>query len=144
MTEYYIPTGPGEAEFTELCEFLKEFRLERVGAFVFSPEEGTAAAKMEYAPREVAERRAEYIETLQAGIMEDYRQSLIGETLEVLCEGCDAEHGLFFGRSFADSPDIDGKVWFTAEKPVEPGTFVNVFVGSVEDGDPVGALIEEE
>lgn len=134
----------GEEEFTELCEFLKEFRLERVGAFVFSPEEGTAAAKMDYPPKEVAERRAEYIETLQACIMEDYSEGLIGETLEVLCEGCDAERGLFYGRSFADSPDIDGKVWFTAEKPVEPGSFVNVFIGSVEDGDPVGALIVEE
>lgn len=133
----------GEEEFTELCEFLKEFRLERAGAFVFSPQEGTLAAKMDYPPTEVAEQRAAYIENLQAGIMDAYNDGLIGETLEVLCEGYDPESGLYFGRSFADSPDIDGKVWFTAEKTVTIGTFVQVFVGEITDGDPVGAMIQE-
>jgi len=130
-----------DAAFTELCEFLKEFRLERVGAFVFSPQEGTAAAKMEYPPREVAEQRAAYIENLQASIMDEYSLGLIGETLEVLCEGYSEENGLYFGRSFADSPDIDGCVWFTSDKEVEIGSFVPVFIGEMQDGDPVGAAI---
>ncbi|MEA4965050.1 MAG: 30S ribosomal protein S12 methylthiotransferase RimO [Oscillospiraceae bacterium] len=134
--------GEGETEFEELCEFLKEFRLERVGTFVFSPEEGTAAAAMEYPPREVAERRAELLESLQQGIMEDYSRSLIGETLEVLCEG--KENGLCYGRSFADSPEIDGHVFFTSEREVPAGEFVQVLVGDVEDGDPMGAAVTEE
>ena len=130
-----------DAAFTELCEFLKEFRLERVGAFVFSPQEGTAAAKMEYPPREIAEQRAAYIENLQASIMDEYSLGLIGETLEVLCEGYSEENGLYYGRSFADSPDIDGCVWFTSEKDVEIGSFVPVFIGEMQDGDPVGAAV---
>ena len=130
--------------FTELCEFLKEMKLERVGAFVFSPQDGTAAAKMEYPPREVAQRRAELLEELQARIMDAYNDALIGETLEVLCEGFDPESGLYYGRSFADSPDIDGKVWFTSENGAKIGEFYRVFVGEIADGDPVGAAIPED
>lgn len=133
-----------EEAFTELCEFLKEFRLERVGAFVFSPQEGTAAARMEYPPREVAEQRAASIENLQAGIMDEFSLSWIGETVEVICEGYSDELELYYGRSYADSPDIDGHVFFTSERNVETGTFVNVFIGELMDGDPVGAAIWEE
>ncbi len=136
--------GEGEAEFEELCEFLREFRLERAGAFVFSPEEGTAAAKMDYPPREDAERRAEVLTELQAGVMEEFSESLVGETLEVLCEGFDEETGLWYGRSYADSPDIDGRVFFTSETRRTPGEFVRVFIGDTEDGDPVGAAVTEE
>lgn len=135
--------GEGGEEFFELCDFLKEFRLERAGAFVFSPQEGTPAAKMEYPPREVAEQRAAYLESLQSGIMQDFSESLVGETLEVLCEGYDPDKGLYYGRSYADSPDVDGQVFFTSESRVAPGTFVTVFIGGVEDGDPVGAVITE-
>lgn len=133
-----------DAAFTELCEFLKEMRLERVGAFVFSPQDGTAAAKMDYPPRETAQRRAELIEELQARIMDDYNEALIGETLEVLCEGYDAASGLYYGRSFADSPDIDGRVWFTSEANIEIGTFCSVFIGEIMDGDPVGGVVLED
>jgi len=131
-----------EAAFEELCEFLQETRLERVGAFVFSPEEGTAAAKMEYPPQEVAQHRAELIEQLQQEIMQDWSENLVGEVLEVLCEGFEEETGLYFGRSFADSPDIDGHVWFTAEKGPQPGEFCKVFIGEVREGDPIGAMVE--
>ena len=133
-----------EAAFTELCEFLKEMRLERAGAFVFSPQEGTAAEKMDYPPREVAQRRAELIEGLQAEIMDAYNESLLGTAIEVLCEGYDAAQQLYFGRSAADSPDIDGRVWFTSERKVDNGTFCRVFAGEIMDGDPVGAAIWEE
>ena len=133
-----------EAAFTELCEFLKEQKLERAGAFVFSPEEGTAAAKMDYPPHEIAQRRAELIEELQGRIMDEYNDSLIGTRLEVLCEGYDTEQALYYGRSFADSPDIDGRVWFTSEQSVPVGTFVNVFIGEIFENDPVGAQIMEE
>lgn len=88
--------------------------------FVFSPQEGTPAAKMEYPPREVAEQRAAYLESLQSGIMQDFSESLVGETLEVLCEGYDPDKGLYYGRSYADSPDVDGQVFFTSESRVAP------------------------
>ncbi len=131
-----------DAAFAELCDFLKEFKLQRVGAFVFSPEDGTPAAKMDYPPQEIAQRRAELIEELQAGIMQEYGESLIGSCIEVLCEGFDEDSGLWYGRSFGDSPDIDGTVWFSAEKEPGIGSFLQVFIGQVENGDLVGAALE--
>lgn len=133
-----------EPAFEELCDFLREYRLQRVGVFVFSPEEGTAAAKMDYPPVEVAERRAELVEELQQSIMEEYSESLIGETVEVLCEGFDEDSGLFFGRSQWDSPDVDGLVWFTSEDSVKIGEFYPVFIGEVQNGDPVGAALRKK
>ncbi len=136
--------GEGEAEFEELCQWLREMKLERVGAFAFSPEEGTPAAMMEYPPAEVAQARAEKIAEIQSRIMDDYYEGLMGQTLEVLCEGYDDEEEAYFGRTYADSPDIDGKVWFAAERTVRPGEFVRVTVTDVYDGELIGELEEEE
>ena len=136
--------GEGEDEFEELCEFLREFRLERVGAFVFSPEEGTLAATMDYPPTEVAQARAERLAEIQSRIMDDYNETLLGTTMEVLCEGYDPEEEAYFGRSYADSPDIDGKVWFAADRTVKVGEFVQVYINDVYDGELIGELEEEE
>ena len=118
--------GEGEEEFQELCEFLRELRLERVGAFAFSPEEGTPAAEMEFVDNDVALRRAEVIEMLQSGIMDDYNASMIGKELEILVDGFDEELEQFFGRTYADSPEIDGRVWIASEEPLREGEFVKV------------------
>ena len=136
--------GEGEEEFEELCEFLREFRLERVGAFVFSPEEGTLAATMEYPPTEVAQARAERLAEIQSRIMDDYNETLMGTTMEIPCEGYDPEEDAYFGRSYADSPDIDGKVWFAADRTVKVGEFVQVYITDVYDGELIGELEEEE
>ncbi len=135
--------GEGEAEFAELCEFLKEQRLERVGAFPFSPEEGTPAAQMEFVDNAVAVQRAEMVETIQSRIMDEHSQSLIGTTLEVLVDGFDEELEQFFGRTFADSPDIDGRVWIASSEPLQEGTFVNVCVDGLIEGDLSGYILEE-
>ena len=124
--------GEGEAEFEELCEFLREARLERVGVFPFSPEEGTPAASMEHVGEEEAQRRAELVLELQAPIMEDFCQSLCGKTLDVMCEGFDEDAGLNCGRCYADSPDIDGQVYFTGS--CDPGMIVPVRIERTEDG----------
>ena len=79
--------GEGEAEFKELCEFLKRHKLERVGAFPFSPEEGTPAADMEFVDSEAAQSRAQQIETIQSRIMDDYNASMQGKVLDVLVDG---------------------------------------------------------
>ena len=134
--------GEGEAEFEELCVFLKEARIERVGVFPFSPEEGTAAAAMEHVDPEEARRRADLILELQAPIMEDFCQSLVGKTLDVLCEGFDEESGLFYGRCYADSPDIDGQVLFTG--PGVEGELLPVLIERTEDGLLYGSLEEVE
>ena len=136
--------GEGEAEFEELCDFLREARMERVGAFVFSPEEGTRAAKMEYPPEEVAQHRADVITELQSRIMDDYNASRVGTSMQVLCEGYDEENEAYFGRTYADSPDIDGKIWFSADRAVEPGQFVTVAVTDTCDGELIGDLEETD
>ena len=134
--------GEGEAEFAELCEFLKEMRLERVGAFPFSPEEGTPAADMEYPDHDVAMQRAQMIETIQSRIMDDYNESIIGQTLQVLVDGYDEDYEQFYGRTFADSPEIDGRVWIASEEALVEGEFVTVCIDSVIDGDLSGYLME--
>lgn len=124
--------GEGEAEFEELCGFLKEARIERVGVFPFSPEEGTPAAAMEHVDFEEAQRRAELIMELQAPIMDDFCNSFIGKTIKVLYEYYDEENGWHVGRSYADSPDIDGQVLFSGD--CEEGDMVDVLITSAEDG----------
>lgn len=135
--------GEGEAEFRELCDFLREERLERVGVFAFSPEEGTPAAKMEFVDSETAAKRAEMIEMLQSGIMDEYNASMMGKTLEVLVDGYDEEQEQFYGRSYADSPDIDGRVWIASDEPVREGQFVSVKIDGCIDGDLSGYVVEE-
>ena len=134
--------GEGEEEFQELCEFLRELRLERVGAFAFSPEEGTPAADMEFADNEVAVKRAETIEMIQSSIMDDWCESMIGRELEVLVDGYDEESEQFYGRSYADSPDIDGRVWIATDEPVREGEFVKVMIEGCVEGDLSGYLVE--
>ena len=135
--------GEGEEEFAELCEFLKEQRLERVGAFPFSPEEGTPAAEMEFVDSEVAQERARMVETIQSRIMDDYNASMMGKTLDVLVDGFDEELEQFYGRTFADSPEIDGRVWIATQEAISEGSFVKVLVDAVIDGDLSGCLVEE-
>ena len=135
--------GEDEAAFEELCAWLREMKLERVGAFAFSPEEGTPAAMMEYPPSEVAQERAAYIAELQSRIMDEWNETMMGKTLEVLCEGYDDEEEAYYGRTYADSPDIDGKIWFPSETAVRPGEFVMVTVTDVYDGELIGEREEE-
>ena len=135
--------GEGEAEFEELCEFLQDAGIERAGIFQFSPEEGTPAAVMEnQVEPEMAARRVELLVELQSRVMDAYNESRLGETLEVLCEGFDPEMGCYAGRSYADSPDVDGRVFFTAAGLVPAGTFVNVRITGTSDGDLTGEIEE--
>ena len=135
--------GEGEAEFEELCQFLQDAGIERAGIFQFSPEEGTPAAVMEHQVEpEVAARRVELLVELQSRVMDAYNESRLGETLEVLCEGFDPDMGCYSGRSYADSPDVDGRVFFTAAGLVPAGTFVNVRITGTSDGDLTGEIEE--
>ena len=135
--------GEGEEEFRELCDFLRETRMERVGAFAFSPEEGTPAAEMEHVDAETAQKRAEIVEMLQSEIMDEYNASLIGKTMEVLVDGYDEEAEQFYGRTYADSPDIDGRVWIASDEPVQEGAFVMVTIDGCREGDLSGYVEEE-
>ena len=131
--------GEGEAEFEELAEFLTEARIERAGVFPFSPQEGTEAIELpNQVEPEVAEMRAERLRAIELDIMDAHCESLLGQCLEVLCEGFDESEGCYTGRSFADSPDIDGRVLFTAAQRPEAGSFLMVRIISAQDGDLFG------
>ena len=134
--------GEGEEEFRELCEFLKDMRMERVGAFPFSPQEGSEAAKMEHVDFEVAVERAQIVEELQSRIMDDWNDSMVGSELEVLVDGYDEELGQFYGRSYADSPDVDGRVWLASDEPLHEGDFVMVHIDGSAEGELTGYVID--
>lgn len=132
--------GEGEAEFEELCGFLRAYRLEKVGVFTFSPQEGTPAVGLDNRPEpEAAVRRAELISHIQENVTERVNAALIGKTVKVLVEGYDGGAGMWYGRSYAESPDVDGKIWLRAGKnaPIS-GKFVRVRIESAEDGEPAG------
>lgn len=133
--------GEGEAEFEELCQFLRDVKIERAGVFPFSPEAGTRAAQMEHVDTEEAKRRAELAVDVQSDVIDGYNESLLGEEREVLCEGFDNQAQMFFGRSYAESPDIDGRIWFTAGEEPAPGTFVTVRFTGTMDGELTGEAL---
>ena len=125
----FITGFPGETEedFTELAEFVKDVRFERMGCFAYSQEEDTPAALLpDQIDEDVKERRAEILMDDQMAIMEAQGEELLGQTLEVLVEGFDRYAECWFGRSWRDAPDIDGKVFFTVPEGRRPrlGSFV--------------------
>ena len=132
-----------EAALEELAQFLREQRIERAGIFPFSPEEGTLAARMDHVDSDEAQRRSELLVDVQSDIIDEYNDSILGEEREVLCEGFDAQAQMFFGRSYAESPDIDGRIYFTADEEVEPGTFVTVRLTGTMDGEVTGEMVGE-
>ncbi len=133
--------GEGEEEFEELCEFLMEQKIQRAGVFQYSPEEGTLAAAMEnQVDSDVAAHRVELVVELQSRVMDEFYESQLGSCLEVLCEGFDSQAGCFVGRTYGDSPEIDGRVLFTAAGLVPAGDFVYVRITDVVDGDLVGEI----
>ena len=135
--------GEGEEEFAELCTFLREMKLERVGAFPFSPEEGTPAAQMDFVDNEIAQSRAQMVETIQSSIMDAYNADIIGRTLDVLVDDYDEEYEQYFGRTYADSPEIDGRVWIATQEDISEGAFVQVCIDGLIDGDLTGYIVEE-
>ena len=134
--------GEGEKEFEELCGFLREEKIERAGVFPFSPEEGTKAATMEHVPMEEAQRRTELLVDVQSDIIDEYNESVLGDVREVLCEGWSEEAQSYVGRSYAESVDIDGKIYFSAERDIMAGEFVNVRLTGTMDGELTGEAVE--
>ena len=121
--------GETEEEFAELCTFLQETQIERVGVFEFSPEEGTEAAELpDQIDAETKANRRLIVEELQSGVLDDYNTSRHGETMEVLCEGFDDEQQLWYGRTYADSVEVDGHVYFESDGEPQAGDFVPVLI----------------
>lgn len=131
--------GEGEEEFEELCEFLREYKIERAGVFTFSPQDGTPAAKMEHVSEDTARIRANIIMDIQAEIMDSWESSLIGKVIDVICESNADVNGNHHGRAYFDSPEVDGSVLFTGK--CKEGDIVKIEVTSAEDGQLRGKMI---
>ncbi|MBR6514854.1 MAG: 30S ribosomal protein S12 methylthiotransferase RimO [Clostridia bacterium] len=135
---------PGETEeqFEELCEFIGKVKFERFGAFAYSREEDTPAYDL---PDQIDEQvkidRADMLMSKQMHISEEYNQKQLGKTLTVLCEGFDPVSEAYFGRSAADAPEIDGKVYFTSASRIEDGSFVEVEITEILDYDLIGEAL---
>lgn len=135
---------PGETweEFQELYDFLEEYRLERAGFFCYSQEEGApSAAREDQIPEEVKEQRRIKLFELQERVMDDFSHSLIGQKLKVLCCGRD-ESGRQYGRSYMDSVDVDGVVYFDNES-VKEGEFVTLEIVDAVASELYGEVPEE-
>ena len=140
----FIVGFPGETDedFTELCEFVNEQRFEHVGVFTYSREEGTPAYKMEQIDEQIKLDRYDILMRDQLVINEETNQKKLGSVIRVLCEGFDPISEAYYGRSSADAPDIDGKIYFTGEKGILPGTFVDVKINEVVEYDLCGEAIK--
>ena len=135
---------PGETDedFTELCEFVKDVKFERFGAFTFSPEEGTLAAEMEdQIDEQLKQDRYDILMQTQLTVSEEHNAESIGKRLTVLCDGYDRIAEIYYGRSYADAPDVDGKVYFKSNHRVNPGEFVTVEITEALDYDLIGETV---
>ena len=131
--------GETEEEFCELCEFIKEVEFDSFGAFPYSREENTPAYNLDnQIDDQLKQDRYDIIMKEQLPICEKQGRAMIGKTLTVLCEGYDVVAETYFGRSYKDAPDIDGKVFFTSKNKHGVGDFVTVRVEEAYDYDLSG------
>ncbi len=140
----FIVGFPGESEedFEELCEFVKETKFERAGVFPYSREEDTPAYDLpDQIDEQVKQDRADILMREQLEINEARNETKVGQTITVLCEDYDPVSEMHFGRSAEDAPEIDGKVYFRAEKRIAAGSFVQVKIREVLDYDLMGRAI---
>lgn len=135
---------PGETEedFEALCRFVKEARFERFGAFTYSPEEGTAAAELpDQIDEQTKQDRYDALMQTQLTVCEELNAARIGKTYTVLCEGYDTVAEIYYGRSYMDAPDVDGRVYFKSKARVMSGEFVEVKISEALDYDLVGEAV---
>ena len=135
--------GESEEDFSRLCEFIKEARFDRFGAFTYSAEEGTVAAELpEQIDEQTKQDRYDVLMQTQLTVAEELGASKVGKTLTVLCDGFDTVAEVYYGRSYADAPDVDGKVYFTSpRRKINTGAFVEVKITEAMDYDLIGEVM---
>jgi ribosomal protein S12 methylthiotransferase len=135
--------GETDAQFQTLLDFVKETRFERLGAFTYSAEEGTAAAKM---PNQIDDavknERLDQLMMLQQSISMEVNEARVGTECEVLVDGFDEEQGRFYGRSLLEAPESDGCIWLEADRELTPGEYVQVRITGADAYDLEGTIIE--
>lgn len=134
-----------EEQFNQLADFVKDMRFDRLGCFPYSQEEGTKAAEMpDQLDEETKQHRADVLMEQQQIIMAQNNEKMIGKTIEVVTEGFDRYGECYFGRSAADAPDIDGKIFFRSpERKLTSGSFVKVNITETLDYDLIGEIENE-
>ena len=133
---------PGETEedFDELMDFVKEIKFDRMGAFMFCPEDGTRAAEMpDQIPEEVKQERYDRLMTLQHGVSLAQNKARVGTTCRVLVEK--KRGSRYVGRSEYEAPETDGSIFFGSEEPCEIGSFVNVKITAAKAYDLMGERV---
>ena len=137
--------GETDADFEQLCEYVKEARFDRLGAFKYSREEDTPANDFEnQTDEQVKQDRYDAIMKTQLFITQENNENTVGKTLKVLCESFDRVSDIYYGRGMGDAPDIDTKVYFHNKqggKRIYAGTFVNVKIDEVLDYDLIGTVV---
>ena len=133
-----------DEDFTELCEYVKEAKFDRFGAFTYSAEEGTKAALFDnQIDEQTKQDRYEILRQTQLTVTEEANAAKIGSTLTVLVDGFDTVAEIYYGRSYADAPDVDGKVYFKSKKKLAAGSFVSVKIDEALDYDLVGTAFTD-
>lgn len=142
----FITGFPSETDeqFEELAEFAAEIKFQRLGCFAYSKEEDTKAALMsDQIDDDIKQKRADIIMEHQQSVMAEYCESLIDKEIEVLVEGFDKLAECFFGRTYADAPEVDGCVFFNCgDKKPKAGDFVKVKITDYMGCDPIGEAVE--
>ena len=135
--------GESEEDFCRLCEYVKEARFDRFGAFTFSPEEDTPAALLDgQIDEQVKQDRYDILMQTQLTVAEELNAAKIGSEISVICDGFDTVAEIYYGRSEADAPDVDGKIYFSSKKKCYPGDFVTVLIEEAVDYDLIGKAID--
>ena len=134
--------GETDADFEELCRFVKEAGFDRLGAFTYSREEDTPAYSMEeQVSEEIKQKRYDILMKTQLRISEKKMRERVGRVYPVLCESFDPVAEAYVGRTPAEAPDVDGKVFFTSSRPVSEGEITDVKITDSMDYDMVGETV---
>lgn len=137
---------PGESEeaFSELCEYVKSERFDRLGAFTYSAEEGTPAAEFEdQIDEQVKEDRYDIIMREQLAVSDEKNNARVGSVVTMLIEGFDPVSEAYYGRSYAEAADVDPKIYFTGRPgQYKVGSFIKAEIADVLDYDLIAEPIE--
>lgn len=136
--------GETEEEFQDMVDFVKEIQFDRLGVFTYSQEEGTKAAEyVNQISEEIKQKRRNYVMELQQDISASLSQQMMGQTIEILIEGKLPEEEVYCGRSYKDSPDVDGMVFFPSTEEYLSGEFITVKIKETDEYDLVGEIVNE-
>ncbi|MGN0361363.1 MAG: 30S ribosomal protein S12 methylthiotransferase RimO [Bilifractor sp.] len=137
--------GETEAQHEDACRFVKEMKFDRLGVFTYSQEEGTPAASFDgQLDDETKKTRQDRLMTLQQEVSKERNEKLIGRTLDVFIEGYMSSENAYVGRTYADTPNIDGLVFIQTQDELNTGDFVKATITGALEYDLIGVLADED